>query len=66
MDDADKLRNRATRLFALAMKSREDGHPDYADELTRLAGEAIRQAVDMERRSFGRSRLSEPSILRLR
>ena len=34
MDDADLLRNHATRLFALAEKARQKGHPDYADELT--------------------------------
>ena len=36
MDDTDQLRNRATRLFALAQKAREKGHPDYAKELTWL------------------------------
>ena len=39
MDDADQLRNHATRLFALALKVREDGHPDYAEELAQLASE---------------------------
>jgi hypothetical protein len=27
MDDADLLRNRATRLFALAERARQQGHP---------------------------------------
>lgn len=48
--DADQLRDRATRLLALALKARDDGHPQYADELTRLASEAFDQATDMERR----------------
>jgi hypothetical protein len=50
MSDADQLRDRATRLLALALKARDDGHPQYADELTQLAFEAFEQATDMERR----------------
>jgi hypothetical protein len=50
MDDADLLRNHATQLFALAEKARQKGHPDYADELTRLAREVVRHAVMIERR----------------
>jgi hypothetical protein len=50
MSDADQLRDRATRLLALALKARDDGHPQYADELTQLASEAFDQATDMERR----------------
>ena len=41
MDDADLLRNRATRLFALAERARQQGHPDYADELSKLAREVV-------------------------
>jgi hypothetical protein len=52
MSDADQLRDRATRLLALALKARDDGHLQYADELTQLASEAFDQATDMERR-FG-------------
>jgi hypothetical protein len=37
MDDADLLRSRATRLFALAERSRQQGYSDYAEELDRLA-----------------------------
>jgi hypothetical protein len=44
MDDADLLRNHAMRLFALAEKDRQKGHPDYADELTSLTGEVVRHA----------------------
>jgi hypothetical protein len=50
MDDAERLRNRATRLFALAIRAREEGHMDYAAELTDLASEALAQAEEMERR----------------
>jgi hypothetical protein len=50
MDDADQLRGRATRLFALALKAQDDGHLEYAEELTKLASEAMNQASDMERR----------------
>ena len=50
MDDAEMLRNHATRLFVLAEKVRQKGHPDYADELTSLACEVIRHAVMIERR----------------
>ena len=49
MDEADLLRNHATRLFALAEKARQKGHPDYADELTSLAREFISCAVMIER-----------------
>jgi hypothetical protein len=50
MTDAGQLRNRATHLLALALKTRDDGHTHYADELTQLASEAFEQATDMERR----------------
>ena len=50
MSDVDQLRDRATRLLALALKARDDGHTHYADELTQLASEAFDQAADMERR----------------
>ena len=50
MDDADLLRNRATRLVALAERSRQQGHPDYAEELDSLAREVVRHAVAIERR----------------
>jgi hypothetical protein len=50
MSDADQLRDRATRLLALALKARDNGLSEYADELTQLASEAFDQAADMERR----------------
>lgn len=49
-EDVQQLRNRATRLFALAIKIRKDGHQSYAEELIKLASEALAQAVAMERR----------------
>ena len=51
MSDADQLRARATRLFALALKARDEGKTAYADELTKLASEAFDQATEIERRS---------------
>jgi hypothetical protein len=49
-DDVQQLRNRATRLFALAMKMREHGHQFYVEELIKLASEALAHAVAIERR----------------
>jgi hypothetical protein len=51
MSDANQVRNRATRLLALALKARDNGLSEYADELTQLATEAFDHAADMERRS---------------
>jgi hypothetical protein len=50
MADADKLRDRATRLFALARKARDSGLREYANELTQLASEAFDQAENQEGR----------------
>jgi hypothetical protein len=44
------LRERAARLLAVALTAREDGDDQYAEELTRLASEAIDQAADIEDR----------------
>jgi hypothetical protein len=49
IDDADRLRNRATRLLALAILAREQGHIEHSDQLTQLASE-IFHAEEMERR----------------
>jgi hypothetical protein len=51
MSDADQPRARATRLFALALKARDEGKTASADELTKLASEAFDQATEIERRS---------------
>ena len=50
MSDADQLRNRATRLLALALKARDNRLSEYADELTQSASEAFEQAAGLERR----------------
>jgi hypothetical protein len=47
-DHAARLRDRAARLFAVALRAREDGDDQYAEELTLLASEAIDQATDLE------------------
>lgn len=47
MSDAEQIRSRAARLFALALKAREDGKPQLADEITKLASEALDQAKAM-------------------
>jgi hypothetical protein len=49
MNDADRVRDRATRLFALALQCRETGLSFYADELTKLALEASNHADAIER-----------------
>jgi hypothetical protein len=49
MPDSDKLRDRATRLFAMALKACETGFTS-AEDLEKLASEALAQAEDMERR----------------
>jgi hypothetical protein len=41
MADAARLRDRATRVLALALQVRDNGNVDYANELTRLAEEAF-------------------------
>ena len=48
MADAARLRDRATRVLALALQVRDDGNADYANELTRLAAEAFDQATEIE------------------
>ncbi|MGO9933794.1 MAG: hypothetical protein ACLPV8_18545 [Steroidobacteraceae bacterium] len=47
MSDEEQLRSRAARLFALALKTRDDGKPQLADEITRLASEALEHAKAM-------------------
>ena len=47
MGEADKLRDRAARLFALSLKAREGGTASSA-ELEQLAYETLVQAEDME------------------
>jgi hypothetical protein len=49
MRESDKLRDRAARLLALAVKAREDDKFLLADEITMLATEASNQADEMDR-----------------
>jgi hypothetical protein len=50
-DHAASMRDRAARLLAVALKARDGGNDAYADELTRLAAEAIDEAADLENAS---------------
>ena len=50
MSDSDRLRDRAARLLALALKAEEDGKTHLSFELTQLATEASDQADEMDRR----------------
>ena len=56
MQDPDKLRDRAARLRALAIKAREEGKPLLADEITRLVSEISEQADEVERQKRQRGR----------
>jgi hypothetical protein len=57
-DHAASMRDRAARLLAVALKARDDGNDAYADELTRLASEAIDEAADLENASAQAPRAS--------
>jgi hypothetical protein len=50
MDDAARVRERAVRLYALALQARERGYTS-ASELERLANEAMAHAEELERRT---------------
>lgn len=50
MADANQLRERGTRLLALALNARLSGQDEYADALARMASESFDQARDTERR----------------
>ena len=49
--DTAKMRQRASRLFDLATRSRCEGRPDYAGLLTDLATEILEHARNIEQRS---------------
>ena len=53
LSDSQKLRDRAARVLAMALRSRENGSEKHADELTQLANEILQHAEEMERRSAG-------------
>ena len=48
MDDAAQVRERAVRLYALALQARERGYTS-ASELERLAHETMAHAEELER-----------------
>jgi hypothetical protein len=50
MDDAARVRERAVRLYALALQARERGYTS-ASELERLANETIAHAEELDRRT---------------
>ena len=52
MRDSDRLRDRAARLLALALKAREDDKLLLSEEIIKLATEASDQADDMDRRDL--------------
>ena len=49
MSDQSQLLKRAARLFALALKAREEGHLDYAERLTKRASGILEQPTALER-----------------
>ena len=59
MNDTDRIRNRAIRLLALALKAREDGRSEDFDQLTQLAMDAFTHAEEMER--LGSSQAADTS-----
>jgi hypothetical protein len=48
MPDSDKLRDSATRLFAMVLKARDHGF-SCADDLADLANKALAQADEIDR-----------------
>ena len=53
---AHQLRNRATRLLAMAYKARKEGHLDFADRFTQRASEILDQSTALERLGTQRDR----------
>jgi hypothetical protein len=49
MWNAHQLRNRATRLLAMAYKARKEGHLDCAERFTQRAYEILDQPTALER-----------------
>jgi hypothetical protein len=54
MSDSDRRRERAARLLAMALKARETGQSQYADELTKLASDVQDEATPIEDSSIPR------------
>ena len=53
MGHPNQLHERATRLLKIAIMAHEDGQLAYAQELTRLAAEALDEATQLERAQEG-------------
>jgi hypothetical protein len=51
VSDSEKLRDRAARVLAMALKTRESGLEMHSDELMQLANEILQHAEEIERRS---------------
>ena len=49
MSTGHQLRNRATRLLAMAHKARKEGHLDYAEHFTQRASEILDRSTALER-----------------
>ena len=49
MSTAHQLRNRATRLLAMAYKARKQGRLDYAEHFTQRASEILERSTALER-----------------
>jgi hypothetical protein len=60
MSDCNGLRQRAAKLFALAISAREGGRVTYADHLTDMANESLAQAEEIERRPQQESQTDGP------
>jgi hypothetical protein len=49
MSNQDQLRNRSSRLLAMAMNARNEGHLDYAERFTQRASEILNHSTTLER-----------------
>ncbi len=50
IDDPERLRDRATRLLALAIMALEEGNGEYTNQLTGMASDVLFHAEEIERR----------------
>ena len=55
MSDMQRVRDRATRLYALALKARDNNLDDYAVQLEELAAKAARHADQLSQQQSKRS-----------
>ena len=49
MSNQDQLRNRSSRLLAMAINARNEGHLDYAERFTQRASEILNHSTALER-----------------